>query len=144
MTTFSAQIEQFARETNEGIAAVHKESVKRLAAEMNTLRGQGGDVPFLSGFLWASFDAELGLLPTVMAKPKGGSAFTYNPDPVNAIIDEWEPDGPDIHLAWRADYARRLNYGWTGRSGYLFLELGIQKWRGIVAAVQAEQFAEAA
>ena len=144
MTTFSATVENWCKDTKDGIDYVRKESTKRLAEELNTPRDAGGNLPRTSGFLWASFDAELGRLPTMLSAPPEGASFTYDPAPVNAVIDASKLDGPAVHLAWRAEYARRQNYGYTGRAGYLFLELGMQRWPQIVEQVEAERFSKAA
>lgn len=144
MTTFSATVEKWVKDTKETFEEVHKESARRLADEINRPRNAGGNLPTVSGFLWASFGAELGHLPTMLEAPPHGAVFTYDPTPVNAVIDAAELGGPAIHMAWRAEYARRQNYGWSSRSGYLFMELGMQRWRHIVEEVQAERFSKAA
>lgn len=138
MTTFSATVADWVRDTTQVLEDVHKESVKRLAAEMNAPRNQGGNLPILDGFLWWSFDAKLGGMPTMLKAPPDGVKFTYNPGDVNTVIDGSELDGPDIYLGWRAEYARRINYGSGTRAGFLFLELGLQRWKVIVAEVQDE------
>ncbi len=147
MADFAATVSKFVSDTKEAFEAVFHESVQRLAEEVNNPRGNGGNLPLQTGFLWHSFEATIGEFPQLRPNPPSDATFTYDAGPVNLTINSAELGGPDIVLSWTAQYARRMNYGFTGtdskgrayaQQGYLFLEQGAQNWPQIVAAVETE------
>lgn len=135
---FKAQLDAWAKETQQRIEAVHRESTQRVIEEMQRPVAAGGNLPVDTGFLRASLVASLGT-PTmaVREKPEGDAAHSYDAGQVTLVIASAKLTDV-IFATYGANYARFVEYGARGRPGRAFVGLAAQKWQRIVSEVAAE------
>lgn len=146
--SFEGQIAKWVAEVEGGALAIFHESAQRVTDEMNKPVGQGGNLPVDTGYLWHSLTASSSEMPKIRedAKPQSGASYSFNPAPVNLVINS-VPIGGVVYIGYVANYSARLNYGFTGtdrlgrqysQQGRMFVELAAQKWPSIVAQVTNE------
>lgn len=133
MTSFSDQVGEWARATEQRLSAVHKRSLEKLATEMTRTKAEGGNVSVDTGNLYRSLVASTNGLPSTSNERSTGSNAT-------AVIATLRLD-QDVWLAYQAAYARRRNYGFVGvdslgrahnESGDHFVERAIAMWAQLV------------
>jgi len=131
MKTFTAQVDEFIRDSKELMEIVHKESIQELVERMQRPQGKGGNLPIDTGFLRASLRASSdGSLPSTAKNPGQGN-FTYDSGAISLVIAGLEMDQTFI-AAYGANYARHVHYGANGRAGVLWVSLAAQQWPQIV------------
>lgn len=138
---FAAQISEWASQTEARTLAVFRRAVELLAEEMNRTAANGGTLPHVTGNLMRSLTAQIGSMPA-----QGGAGVEYAGTDVGLIVAQAMLDS-DIYLGFQANYARRLNYGYTGpdslgrtfeQSGKLFVERAIKLWPDCVKRANEE------
>lgn len=148
---FATQVSDWVKNVKEAHEAVFHEAAQRVTHEMNTPRGQGGNVPVDTGFLWHSLLASDSAMPVIRpdAKPdraghtKGDPPiYKFDAGPVELTIKN-VPIGGKIYLGYIASYARYVNDGTHGRPGAMFVELAAQRWPQIVKEVEGELLKQA-
>ena len=153
--SFSAQVDEWCRQTEARMLAVFRESAQRVISEMQKVGpsakspggGAGGAMPVDTGFLRASLMTTLNQ-PTSQVKFKDDAigAYVWEEGQVQLVILAAKI-GDSIYAVYTAAYARRMEYGFSGtdslgrtynQRGYGFVRLAAQKWQSIVQAVVAE------
>jgi len=145
---FTAQIADWVTKTEGAMEGVFHESAQRVSEEMNRPRGNGGNLPVDTGFLWHSQQASTEAPPQIdpAARPAKGASYSYDAGPVSLVINGAEL-GQSVYICFTAAYAARVNYGFTGedslgrhysQQGAFFVEQAAQQWPQIVAQVAAE------
>jgi len=128
--TFTAQVQRFADLTKSKMEAVVKKSAERVFEAAQTPKVQGGSMPVDTGFLRNSFVAEL-----------NGGGVTSGPDAYGLVIANYEL-GDAIFGGWTAEYAIRMEYGFSGedalgrtynQAGNFFALNAAMQWQSIVA-----------
>jgi hypothetical protein len=148
MSSFAAEISEWVTEVKAYHEAVFHESAQRVTDLMNTPRGQGGNLPVDTGYLWHSLQASNSEMPKINpeAQPAKAASYAYSSGPIELVINGTEL-GQAIYLGYTAAYAARINYGFTGQDslgrnysqrGAMFVELAAQKWQSIVTQVEGE------
>lgn len=120
--SFSAELSDWARKTEERMTAVLRQSVQDLVAEAQTPVSKGGNMPVDTGFLRNSLKSEI----------LGATAIT-GADGYLLVAQGIEP-GQIAEFTWTAHYAVHVHYGARGRPGRMFAELAAAKWPDIVAS----------
>ncbi len=133
MSSFTAQISEWCRETEERMERVFQVAVGDLGTELTKPRPEGR-VPHVTGNLMRSL---LGSTSTVTTGPPGAR---YAGTDVGAFAATLKL-GQTAYLGYQANYARRVNFGFVGpdslgrvynQSGAHFVEAAIAKWHEIV------------
>lgn len=153
--SFSASIEAFAKRSLEDIEFIFKEAAQRVIEEMQRVGpsvarpggGAGGRMPVDLGFLRASLVATLNQPTTGLTVPSSDvQSYRYDEGQVSLVILAARL-GDSIYAVYTAAYARRMEYGFTGKDslgrdydqgGYGFVRLAAQQWQDIVGAVVRE------
>lgn len=126
---------KWVEEKKERLQATYRQSIDDLATEMGRTRTNGGRLPHDTGNLMRSL-----LASTAGPVRKGGPGEKYAGQDVGLVTTSLTLD-QDIWLGWQADYAHRLNYGFTGedkagrlyaQAGAHFLEAALAQWPNIV------------
>jgi len=127
MTSFSATVSAWARQTEARTTAVFRDSCQRLVTEMQTPVAQGGNLPVDTGYLRNS------LLGSTSSVPSMRENATSTPDQVVLTIAGLQI-GQTFHAGWTANYSRMVHYGTRGSAGRLWRDLAAQRWQTIVEA----------
>ena len=134
---FAASVDDWTRATKERMAAVFRESTKRVIAEMQKPVGSGGNMPVDTGFLRASLQATINTPGGSISYRPQGSAFAYDGSKVVLTLARAKI-GDTVFAVYGANYAPHVEYGANGRAGYGFVRLAAQQWQGIVNRVVVE------
>lgn len=102
MPSFSAQIDRFKANTLAKMKAVMQESIQDVCDDMQTPKAKGGRMPVDTGYLRNS-----------LASGLNGAFGAVGPDSYVLTIQGMEP-GDTSRFAYTADYARRMEMGFTG------------------------------
>lgn len=127
--SFTADIEDFVKETDERMIAVTRSSIQDLVLNMQEPRGKGGRMPVDTGFLRNSGAASLAGMPIgphekpADAKP---GQFKWEDDRLVGVLSRLKA-GDTFWFGWTANYARHQEL-YNG-----FMEAAIQQWGRIVA-----------
>jgi hypothetical protein len=123
---FSAQVDDFVRQSDERMDAVFKASVQDVFNQASLARAKGGRMRVDTGFLRASGSMSLTGMPSGPSlKPKDAKKDQYG---FNANLSGLAEAriGATVFVGWTANYAkfRELKDG--------FLETALQNWQQIV------------
>lgn len=136
---FSAAVGAWASKAEKRMLAVFRESAQAVANEVRIAKENGGNMPVKLGNLRRSLMASTSAMPSVRAGKD--QKFQDNDAQINLVIAGAEI-GQTIYLGFQANYARRMEYGFTGedslgrsynQQGNGFVRLTAQQWPGIVA-----------
>ncbi len=141
--SFSAQVSDWVKETEDRLERVTKESMQRVVSEMQKPVAAGGNMPVDTGFLRASIRASLSQMPDIdpASRPADGKKYPYE-DAVSLTIQGMAL-GQTFYAGYVASYAAHQEYGSNGRAGKAFVRLAAQNWQQIVNQVSAEAKAAA-
>lgn len=130
MTTFEAQVGEWARKVEGAFDVVFKEAAQEIVSELNTL------VPIDTGFLRASLRASTTDMPLLTRENPGGAV----PDDIAEIVlvIAGAEAGDVLYLGYTANYAAHVHYGANGRPGRPWVAMVAQRWESIVAMKAAE------
>lgn len=128
--SFSAQVDEWVRQTDERIEAVVKQSAQDVIEIMQTPVGKGGNMPVDTGFLRASLQVSLHQ-PFPANLPNPGIARDWNQSETIMAIAGFELGGT-LYATYTANYAGYVEYGAQGRPGRAFVRLAAQQWPRIV------------
>lgn len=138
MSTFSAQIDAWVKETKERQVAVFRESAQRITEEILLPVAKGGHMRVETGFMRASLSASLdGGLPQFQERPEaavkasresGAPSIAFDISPVGLVISDADI-GDTITFAFAANYARHVE------NRFAPVRLGAQRWPQVVAEV---------
>lgn len=135
MGQFADTVDAWAKETEQRMTAVWRQSIDDLADHMNTTRDNGGRLPKLTGNLMRSLLASTSAMPAT-----GEPDAKYSGQDVGLVTAGLQLD-QTVWLGYQAIYARRLNYGFVGedslgrtynQAGAHFVEAAIADWPNIV------------
>ena len=127
--SFTADVEDWVRETNERMEAVMRASLNDVVENAQTPVARGGRMRVDTGFLRASGRASLDGWPSgpdVKPPTAGPNSFSYNGEAVVATLSKLKI-GDTFYFGWTANYARYREL-YDG-----FLEAAMQNWARIVA-----------
>lgn len=125
---------QWAEEQQENILAVFQRAIVLLAAELIRTKGDGGNLPKVTGNLARSLLAKIGG-GVVISDAKDFAATDVGIVAATAVL------GDEVMLGFQASYAKRMNFGFVGadsvgrvynQSGNHFVERAINLWPSIV------------
>lgn len=131
---FASQVKAFTDKTKARQAAIFKGSAERVLERANTPKGQGGRLPFDTGFLRNSVRASL-----------SGAPSDSSGDPP-AVFAQMKV-GDTVIAGWVARYSLRMEHGFVGedslgrtyaQQGNGFLRAQVQLWEFIVNEVTQE------
>lgn len=130
MTTFSAQIEAFARKIPGALDDIRKGAAQDIVEEMQTPKGAGGNMRVRTGFLWNSLMGSTAAMPTInpgSRPPKDATPGSYGYDgaQIELVILGSELTDP-LFFGYTAAYAGVREY----HDG--FVRLAAQNWRDTV------------
>lgn len=131
MTTFEAQVGEWALKVQGAIDLVFKESAQELVSELNSL------VPVDTGFLRASLVASTTAMPVMSLENPGQGAFTPDIGTIELVIAGADA-GDTIYLGYTANYGAHVHYGANGRPGRPWVAMVAQRWQSIVTTKAAE------
>lgn len=134
--SFTAQVDEWVRETKARMEAVFKESTQRTADMMRVPVAKSGAMPVVTGFLRNSLQGGVNApapMPSTTA-PRSDSAAEAG---ITLAIASAEI-GDTVYMTFGANYARYVEYGTRGRSGRGFVRLAVQKWQSTVSDVALE------
>lgn len=143
---FAKQVEQFGITTKKKITKVFHLSTIRLIDEMQRTRQEGGHLPYKEGYLRASLVATINAAPPMPDRTKGASSNVYRPKALYAQVRKAVP-GDRIALSYTMEYARRLEFGFSGtdslgrsynQAPVGWTRLAAQQWKGIVEQTARE------
>ena len=134
---FTAQIEEFVRETEARIIAVHRESAQRIVSKAQEYIS-GELVNVQTGFLRASLRVSLSEMPKIDpgARPNEGQRYTPESD-VSLIIGSWNLK-ETMYAGYTAAYARHVHDGTSKMAGRPWVELAAMQWPQTVSEVTQE------
>ena len=127
---------KWAEEQQENLLRVFQRALVLLAREMIRTKGDGGNLPKVTGNLARSLLAQIG---TPVQQAQGAASFLAGTDV--GIIAATAVLGDEVFLGYQAVYARRQNYGFVGadsagrvynQAGNHFIERAINMWPQIV------------
>lgn len=128
---FSQQISDFVAKSEARTRAVMQESAKEVVTRAQRPVAQGGSMPVVDGNLRGSLVVAINGVKVGEGGDSHMTALGYY------------RVGDEIFVGWTAEYARRMEYGFSGadslgrvynQQGYGFLRQAVQKWQSIVLA----------
>lgn len=138
MASFSAAVDEWVRKSDKRLSAIVKESAQRVFSEAqevgpsvaNPDSAGTGKLPVDTGFLRASFAAQIGSMPS--GPTNGGTtAYSYNDGQVTMTIAGMTV-GDTLYAGWTAMYAPFME------ERYGFMRSAAQSWQRIVREVTNE------
>lgn len=136
MTSFTAQVDDWVKETKARMEAVFKESTQRTVEIMQTPVAKGGNMPVDTGFLRNSL---MGGLNSPRSGNGVNSGVPVDYDDTDIVLTIASADLEDtIYMTYSANYARYVEYGANGRPGRGFVRLAAQRWQSTVSQVALE------
>ena len=138
-STFSADVDEWVRQSEVRMEAVWKESTQRLIELANLRTSKGGRMRVKTGFLSASGDASLTAMPLInpSARPVEGRVYAFDIAPVIVVL-AGASLGQTIYYGWTAAYAGHREFGSNGQPPDAFARGAAQRWDKIVAEVVVE------
>lgn len=129
--SFSTQIDRFVIDTEEKLLAVLRLAIDETVNEAQTIRPDGGKLPFKDGFLWHSGSASLNSIPSGPTKGEKGQKYAWSDQALVTTLADMEI-GDIFVFGWTAVYARvqELRYG--------YLESAMQNWQKHVDSAVAK------
>lgn len=145
---FAAQVDAWARETEDRLERIWKQSSQELGSIANNA------VPVDTGFLRASFMASTEAMPSIdeSAQNKEGASVSQDFGQITTVI-QGATLGQTIFLGWTAAYALRIEFGFNGTDSLgrkynqppqAFARLTAEQWPVIVSSVVAQAKTRAA
>ncbi len=141
---FSAAVDDWAKETQDRLERIWKESTQRVHAEIvDNL--SGGVVNVQTGFLRASDRASTESMPPIEsgARPKEGASYPHDFGQITAVISGAHIP-QTIWVGWVAEYGPYLEFGTSKIAPRGFVRLAVAQWDTIVSQVVAEAKSRAA
>lgn len=130
MSTFEAQVAEWALSVEGAIDVVFKEACQELVSELNTL------VPVDTGFLRSSLMASTTAMPLLSRDNPGQGSFSPDVATIELVIAGAEA-GDTLYLGYTANYGAYVHAGVNGRPGRPWVAMVAQRWPQIVAMVSA-------
>lgn len=130
MTTFEAEIADWARRVENAVETIFKEACQEVVSELNTL------VPVETGFLRSSLMASTTAMPVMSQDNPGAGSFTPDMGAIELVIAGSEA-GDVVYLGYVARYGAYVHFGANGRPGRPWVSMVAQRWPQIVATVSA-------
>lgn len=131
MTTFEAQVAEWARKVQGAEQLIFQESAQELVSQMTAL------VPVDTGFLRASLRASTTAMPVMSLENPGAGAFNLDAGEISLVIAGADI-GDTIYLGYTANYGAYIHYGANGRAGRPWVAMVAQRWQQIVNEKAAE------
>ena len=139
--SFQKQVDDWTKKSDARLQAVFQESTQDLIDIAQKPKAKGGNMPVLDGFLRNSGVAALNSVPTGPSRAPKGYRDTDWDASASAIVIASANIGDRVVFGWTAEYARRMEYGFSGKDslgrtynqkGNGFMRLAAQKWQFIV------------
>ena len=140
MPTLSAQVRNWTDKAKRNTDLVMKQSARYLADDLTGAGRSGGAsgpgvIPVVTGNLRNSLLASTAQMPATRPGP-------FSAPQTDLVIGGWNPrTQTTLYIGWQAEYARRINYGFTGpdslgrvynQVGRFFLETYAAQWQNYV------------
>lgn len=131
--SFAAQVDDWVKETKQGMTAVFRESTQR------TVSIAQARIPIDTGFAKASVRASIDSMPPIDPAFKGvkGSAYSYDGGQISVVIAGAEL-GQTIYVGWTANYVGVLETGSSKQAPSGFVGLAAAQWPATVNEVTSE------
>lgn len=131
--SFGAQLESWARETQERATAIFRASAQEVVSRCQAR------IPIDTGFARASIQASLSQMPKVSPGKAGERNVTY-PDTTPAVVltIAGADLGDTFYVGWTAAYVVMLEYGHSMQAPLGFVGITAEEWPGIVREVTAQ------
>lgn len=139
--SFSAQIEDWVRKSNDRMTAVFRTAAQDVANDVRKPKADGGHMPIDTGNLRRSFSVSTDAMP----QTKEGE-FSDQGAQITISIASAEI-GDTLYMGFQAVYAARMEYGFDGtdslgrtykQPGNGFVRLTAQRWPEIVDQAAAK------
>lgn len=139
MANFTAEVDQWVRETQQRMDAVLRMSIQRTITAMQVPQGKGGNLPVDTGFLRNSLNVTTGSpVPATQSNPYASpNSVNWSTSSVTATISGLHI-GTTLYATYAANYALHVEYGANGRAGTAFVRTAAAKWPQIVNQAAAE------
>lgn len=133
MSTFEAQIKNFADLTERQLLGVAKQSAQDVVEDMQKPRAKGGRMRVDTGYLRNSLEASGSSMPAVNASagPADGATYSYSGSDITAFIAGMKL-GSVGYFGYTASYAAAREYGANGQAPDAFVRGAAQKWQTFV------------
>lgn len=131
MTTFEAEVAEWARKVQGAELLIFQESAQELVSQLTAL------VPVDTGFLRSSLRASTTAMPVMSLDNPGAGAFTLDAGEISLVIAGVDI-GDTIYLGYTANYGAHIHWGANGRAGRPWVSMVAQRWQRIVAEKSAE------
>lgn len=140
--SFSAAVAGWGDQVPEAVEAVRNQSAQDVVREMQTLGpsknhpGEGGHMPYDTGFLWSSLMASTSAMPRINpnAYPVEDRKYDFDFGTVEAVIMGASLDST-LYFGYTAAYAAHREYGANGQPADGFVRLAAMNWQPIVNRV---------
>ncbi len=132
---FAAQVDAWARETEERMKGVFQKSAQEVISEMQTPVGEGGNMPIDTGFLRSSLQVGINSAPVLADRPNPNPKAKYSY--VASVAIAGADIGDTIVASYSAVYAPVIEYGGGNRQPRRFVGLAVAQWQAIVERVAA-------
>lgn len=126
--SFSAQIDDWVRQTEQRATAVFRQSSQEVISTMQEA------VPVDTGFLRASLQVGVNSEPVPADRPADGSQHAYDGAAATLAIAGAEI-GDTVVASYSAKYAPHVEYGTSKMAGRGFVRLAVAQWQSIVNRV---------
>jgi len=136
--SFSATIEDWARETEQRMTAIFRESTQRMIG-IATDYISGDLVKVQTGFLRASVRVSLSEMPEIdpSAEPAEGQRYGVNAGQVSVQIASAQA-GDTIYAGYTAAYAGFVHDGTSKMAGRPWVDMAAVQWQTVVNGVQQD------
>lgn len=131
MTTFEADVAEWARKVQGAELLIFQESAQELVSQMTAL------VPIDTGFLRSSLQASTTAMPVMSLENPGAGAFNLDVGEISLVIAGADI-GDTIYLGYTANYGAYIHAGANGRPGRPWVAMVAQRWQQIVSQKAAE------
>jgi hypothetical protein len=128
MATFSASVSAWVRKSEARLTAVFRDSAQTVANEVRISKGNGGNMPVVTGNLRRSLMASTAEMP----KMRGDNKVKFDKEPPITLVIAGARLGETINLGFQAVYSGVQEH----RHG--FVRLTAQRWPQIVRASGAK------
>lgn len=132
MATFSADVDDWIRESEARVETVLKMATQELFYGVLKPVREGGRMRIETGFLRSSFTVTLNAPMTrAVPRPDGDATYSVDTGAISLVINQAEI-GQTIYGVFAANYARPREYGSRGKPGDGFVMTNAARWQDYV------------
>lgn len=136
-----AEVSDWVKECKRAQTSIHRTAAQKVGNDVTKTVNEGGLLPIKSGNLRSSFKSSTSAMVTMDSTPEEYSSEDWQLAILGAEM------GKPLYMGFRAAYAARQNYGFTGsdslgrnynQSGKFFLEATEARWQNFVREAETE------